>query len=87
MAKANILNDQFTSVFTVDNDGSEQIPALEVPPCPTIQPIHIEAQGIRTLLSELFSHKACGPDGIPTRFLKELALLYYSWLKSALFHE
>ena len=73
LAKANILNDQFTSVFTVDNNSSNQIPALKEPPSPTIQPIHIEAQGICTLLSELDSHKACGPDGMPTRLLNELA--------------
>ena len=70
LAKANILNDQFTSVFTVDNDGNDQIPALKVPPCPAIQPIHIEAQGVCTPLD---SHKTCGPDGIPTKLLKELA--------------
>ena len=38
-----------------------------------MQPIHIEAQGIYKLLSELDSHKASGPDGIPTRLLKELS--------------
>ena len=43
------------------------------PACPDIQPIHIETQGIYTLLYELDLHKASGPDGIPTRLLKELA--------------
>ena len=41
LAKANILNDKFTSIFTIDNDDSDQIPALKVPPSPTIQHIHI----------------------------------------------
>ena len=73
LGKANILNNQFASVFTVDNDDNEQMPALKTPTCPDIQPIHIETQGIYTLLSELDPHKASGPDGIPTRLLKELA--------------
>ena len=67
LAKANILNDPFTSAFTVDNDGSNQIPALKVPPSPTIQPIHIEAQGIctLTLLSELDDFLLFHPLPIP----------------------
>jgi len=73
VAKANILNDQFVSVFTVDNSSSVQLLILPVPSCPDIQPIQIEAQGIYALLSELHSHKASGPDDIPARLLKELA--------------
>ena len=70
LGRANILNNQFASVFTVDNDDSEQMPALKTPTCPDIQPIHIETQGIYTLLSELDPHKASNPDGIPTRLLR-----------------
>ena len=73
LGKANILNNQFASVFTVDNDDNEQMPALKTPTCPDIQPIHIETQGIYTLLPDLDPHKAFGPDGIPTKLLKELA--------------
>jgi len=48
--KANTLNDQFSSVYTLDNDCIEHLPSLKVP---NIQPLHIEAQGIYTLLSKL----------------------------------
>ena len=41
--------------------------------CTDIQPIHIDAKGISALLFELVPHKASGPDGIPTRLIKELA--------------
>ena len=34
LGKANILNYQFASVFTVDNDDNEQIPALKTSTCP-----------------------------------------------------
>jgi len=53
LTKANISNDQFSSVFIIDNDGRENIPRLKVPIFPIIQPVHIEIQGIYTLLSEL----------------------------------
>jgi len=56
LAKANILNDQFTSVFTLDNDTRAQSPPLKTPPCPAIQPMLIKAQGIFSLLSDLDSH-------------------------------
>jgi len=55
----------FTSVYNIDNDCSEQLPTLYFL---SIQPyawIHI-------LLSELESHKAFGLDGIPSHLLKEL---------------
>ena len=38
---------------------------------PCIQSISITAQGIAQLLQELDPSKACGPDGIPTKLLKE----------------
>jgi len=68
--KANILNDQFSSVYTIDNDFIEHLPSLKVPSIPNIQPLNIEAQGIYTLLSEFDPYKASGPDGIPSRLLK-----------------
>ena len=37
---------------------------LKVPNFPTILPLHIEAQGILTFLSELEPHKVSGPDDI-----------------------
>jgi len=42
--KANILNDQFSSVYTIDNDCIEHLPSLKVPSVPNIQLLHIEAK-------------------------------------------
>ena len=68
--KANILNEPFTSVYTIEDDCSKHLQTLKVPYFPTIPPLHIEAQGIYTLLSELEFYKA---DGIPLQLLKELS--------------
>jgi len=49
------------------------MPALKTFTCPDIQPIHVETQGISTILSKLDLHKASGSNGLPTSLLKELA--------------
>ena len=69
--KANILNDHFSSVFTIDNSSIDQMPLLDSSPLPNIPPLYIEAEGIKRLLNNLNVHKSHGPDGIPARFLKE----------------
>ena len=51
--KANILNDHFSSVFTIDNSSADEIPPLEGRPFPDISPPHIEADGIKPLLYNL----------------------------------
>ena len=48
--KANILNEHFSSVFTIDNSPANNIPPLEGTPFPDIPPLHIEADGIKPLL-------------------------------------
>ena len=69
--KAEILSDQFKSVFTHD-DGSV-IPQLEGHAYPSIGHLHVSAAGISKLLLSLKVRKASGPDNIPARVLKELA--------------
>ena len=64
LCNANILNDQFLSVYTIDDDCKENIPTPKVAYFPTIQPLHIDTQGVYTLLSELDLYKASSPDGI-----------------------
>ena len=71
VTKANILNDHFSSVFVVDDFQSDETPCLEGEPYPCMQSIYITAQGIAQLLQELDHTKAFGPDGIPTKLLKE----------------
>ena len=58
-------------MFVVDDSQSDETPCLKGKPYPCIQSISITAQGITQLLQELDPSKACGPDGIPTKLLKE----------------
>jgi len=70
------LNDQFSPVYTIDDNCRETIayPTPKVSSFPMIQPLHIDAQEIHKLLSELDPYKASGSDGIPPRLLKELSV-------------
>ena len=70
--KATILNDQFQSVFT-DTNSTPTVP-LEGNTFPHIPPINITTEGVLQLLQELDPHKASGPDGIPSKFLKETSV-------------
>ena len=70
--KADILNDQFASVFNHDEDPScivDKGPS----PYPAMKKIVVSESGVCKLLSNLQIHKATGPDDIPARLLKDLA--------------
>ena len=69
--KAELLNEQFSSVFT--NEDLSSLP--QALPCmfPTIPDIVIVPDGIEKLLKNLQANKAPGPDGITPRILKETA--------------
>ena len=60
--KANALNQQFQSVFTVEPDG--EVPTLGNSPCEQISHFNITREGIEKLLN-LKADKSPGPDGIP----------------------
>lgn len=72
-AIADLFNNYFTSVFSCDN--------LEEPSSPPSSPssdlgqsdIHLTTEEVSRTLLELDSSKATGPDGIPSRLLKETA--------------
>ena len=67
--KANLLNDQFTSVFT--HEEGTNLPDLGTSPHATIPDFSINQEGVRKLLANIKPHTACGPDNIPARLLKE----------------
>ena len=69
--KAAILNDQFSSVFTEEDQS--HMPPLNTPPGPDMHKFTIHTTGIEKLMKGLNPHKAQGPDNIPTRFLKDYA--------------
>ena len=66
-AKAQILNDYFTSVFT--SVTVEALPMIHEQSKPDINPILVETNGVPELLRTPDVHKACGPDGIPAHLL------------------
>ena len=71
--KAEILNNQFTSVFTSDASDPNANTVLEGPSIPTIPDIIFDETGIAKLLKNIDPKKAHGPDVLPCRLLKELA--------------
>ena len=70
--KANILNNQFTSVFTSE-DPLQPLPDLGPSPHPAVSDIAITQEGVQQLLCHLNPHKATGPDQVSHRLLKETA--------------
>ena len=69
--KANILNDQFTSVFTKEDLSTG--PELNSTDHPSVHPIVVSRKGVLKLLQDINPHKATGPDDIPGRLLKTLS--------------
>ena len=69
--KAEILLDQFQSVFT--RDGGSAPPHLDPPQHPIISDININTAGVCNLLKAINPHKAYGPDQIPNVILKNCA--------------
>ena len=67
-SKANILNRQFSSVFSKQDTFT---PPLTGPRNIAMSDINVDESGVRKLLKELNPFKASGPDGIQSRFLKE----------------
>ena len=69
--KGELLNHQFSSVFTVDHPGSDS--NLSGPSYPPLEHLRITGRGVEKLLLAINPSKAAGPDQIPCRILKELA--------------
>ena len=69
--KANLLSEQYKSVFT--EEDINQIPDKGASPYPIIKDLEITLPGIVKMLKNLDIKKAIGPDLVPTRTLKEYA--------------
>ena len=69
--KAEILNNQFRSVFTTEN--LESFPTSLQNNVPHVQDIRIHTPGIEKLLKDLNPNKAAGVDDISPRIFKELS--------------
>ena len=68
--KTQILNEQFQSVFTKEDDSHPQLEDACYPPIPTLE---ISVEGVRKLLGEFRVNKASWADNIPNHVLRELA--------------
>jgi len=66
--KVDMLNHQFSSVFTRENQTNIQL--MNLSPYPEMPAIHVESNGVLKLLNHLNQRKANGPDNIPAVFLK-----------------
>jgi hypothetical protein len=73
MQKANILNEQFKSVFTTCTESIDNIPNKGASPHPVIPSLTITTHGIQKLFNNInpHTHKASGPDNISGRILKD----------------
>ncbi len=69
--KAEILNEQFCSVFTHEDTSS--LPQMPTSPHPDMPRINITSHGVEKILKRINVSKATGPDGVPGRLLKEVA--------------
>ena len=67
--KADILNNQFHSVFT--EEGEAILPPLGNGQQKIMNDIYVHPDGVRSYLSKLNPNKASGPDSINARILKE----------------
>ena len=72
LSKANLLNNQFASVFT--REDLSHIPEMSGNQVPDIPDVDIQIESVIKLLQELDSHKANGPDSIPANLLKQTAI-------------
>ena len=70
-SKAQIMLDQFKSVFTIDTSASTTLTSNQDQP--KIDSLYITSYGVEKLLRDLNPSKACGPDGIPNIVLKKCA--------------
>ena len=68
--KATLLNEQFVSVFSEEDDI---IPHINSPRSIRMPEITVSVNGVRKLLSKLNPYKSSGPDTVSARFLKEVA--------------
>ena len=69
--KAEILNQQFTSVFT--QEPPESLPDKGPSPNPTMSDICISKEGIEKMHQNIKPDKAAGPDSLPATVLKEFS--------------
>ena len=71
LEKANAFNNFFTQASTLELRGDEETPDTDVEA--TINIIRVPAETVKEILKTLKPNKACGPDNITPRVLRETA--------------
>ena len=70
-AKANVLGNFFSSVFTIEPE--DLLPELNLKNIPVIKEIEINLDSVKKKLDALLINKSLGPDGLSARVLKEMS--------------
>ena len=70
--KAEILNHQFSSVFTADQPGVQT--TLSGPAYPPLRQLVVNVKCVEKLLQEIDPSKGFGPDQVPCRILQEFSV-------------
>ena len=71
-SKADLLNSQFSSIFT--KDDSSPLPDMDLGLYSDISNFVVSTSGVTKILQELDPSKSPGPDKIPSRLLKSIAM-------------
>ena len=73
--QAGLLNDKFVESFTREDLSSLPTPVQKFDPAmgPPLSSIHVEVETVTGKINCLNPNKACGPDGIRARTLRELS--------------
>ena len=69
--KAEVLNDQYSSVYS--NEDLTSMPELGPSPYSAMSHINVRTKRVVSLLQKLNPKKAIGPELVPTRILKDFA--------------
>ena len=75
LEKATLLNDHFATQSTLNIPDTKEPPphdALDIPP---LENITTSAQEVLRIINSLDANKSTGPDGIPVRLIKLIAIL------------
>ena len=82
---ANLFNQYFASIFTMDKVGSSEQKDTCRDDAHTINNVTLMDEEIVAVINNLHSSKAQGPDGIPVCLLKEKAMQSFQVCKPSFF--